>query len=101
MAELLELPATQGLLVAQVTRGGPAATAGIQPGRRVVVIGNQEFVIGGDLIVELDGKQIITPADLSRSVIQKKPGDVIRITLYRGNRRTTVEVTLGERPDVD
>ena len=101
VAELLELPATQGLLVAQVTRGGPAATAGIQPGRRVVVIGNQEFVIGGDLIVELDGKQIITPADLSRSVIQKKPGDVIRITLYRGNRRTTVEVTLGERPDVD
>ena len=55
VADLLNLPASQGLLIARVTRGGPAEAADIQPGRNLVLIGNQEFLIGGDLFVEIDG----------------------------------------------
>jgi S1-C subfamily serine protease len=101
LAELLGLPASQGLLVARLTRGGPADGAGIQGGRSVALIGNQEFVIGGDLLVEADGNPLVTSRDLNRYLLKKKPGDVVRFTLYRGRNKMTVSVTLGDAPDTD
>ena len=101
VAELLRLPASQGLLVARVTRGGPADAAGIQPGRNIVLIGNQEFIIGGDLLVEVDGIALTNSLVLNRYIVKKKPGDVIKFTLYRDNERMTVNVKLGEMPDRD
>ena len=65
----------------------------------MALIGNEQFVIGGDLIVEVDGSPIESSVDLSRYVLKKKPGEVIRITLYRGRERMDVEVELGERPE--
>lgn len=99
IAQLLDLPVSQGLLVFRVTPGGPAEQAGIRPGQELVLIGNEEFVIGGDLIVEVDGTPIANTQELSRYVLKKRPGDVIRMTLYRGKRRMTLDVKLGERPD--
>ena len=97
LAELLNLPAPQGLLIAQLTRGGPAEQAGLRAGRQVVLIGNQEFVIGGDLIVELDGTPVATSSDLTRYLRKKKPGEVARVTIFRGRERMTVDVTLADR----
>ena len=99
IAQLLDLPVSQGLLVYRVTPGGPAEQAGIRPGQELVLIGNEEFVIGGDLIAEVDGSPIANPQELGRYVLRKRPGDVIRMTLYRGRRRMTLDVKLGERPD--
>ena len=99
IAELLRLPADHGLLVAQLTRGGPADQAGIQPGNRLVLIGNQEFVIGGDLLVEVDGNPLRSSVDLSRYILKKKPGETVEVTLYRGQQRRTIAVELGERRD--
>jgi putative serine protease PepD len=101
LAELLNLPSPQGLLIAQLNRGGPAEQAGLRPGRQGVVIGNQQVVIGGDLIVDVDGIPIASTADLNRALRRKKPGDAARVTIFRGNQRMTVEVKLGERSDTD
>ncbi|MBI3934335.1 MAG: trypsin-like peptidase domain-containing protein [Acidobacteria bacterium] len=97
LAELLNLPAPQGLLIAQITRAGPADQAGLRAGRQVVLIGNQEFVIGGDLIVELDGTAVASSSDLTRYLRRKKPGDVARVTIFRGRQRMTVDVQLADR----
>jgi len=97
IAELLNLPAEQGLLIAQLTRGGPAAQAGLRAGSQGVLIGNQEFVIGGDLIVALDGTPVATSSDLTRYLRKKKPGEVAHVTLYRGANKLTVDVKLAER----
>jgi putative serine protease PepD len=99
LAQVLDLPASQGLLIAQVTRGGPADQAGLRAGRQVVLIGNQQLVIGGDLIVALDGTPVTTPADLARYLRRKRPGDTTRVTLFRGRERMTVEVQLADRGD--
>ncbi|HWP85488.1 MAG TPA: trypsin-like peptidase domain-containing protein [Terriglobia bacterium] len=99
LAELLELPASQGLLIAQITRGGPAERAGLRAGQQLVLIGNQQFVIGGDLLVEIDGTPIASTTDLTRYLRKKKPGEVVRVTIFRGNRRMTVNVTLADRGD--
>jgi S1-C subfamily serine protease len=101
IAELLALSATQGLLVARLVSGGPAEAAGIQGGRSIAIIGNQEFVIGGDLIVEIDGTPMATAHDLNGYLLKKKPNDVAKVTLYRAKRRMTVDLKLGETPDTD
>jgi S1-C subfamily serine protease len=101
LAGLLELPAEHGLLVARLTRGGPAEDAGLLGGRSVAVIGNQEYIIGGDLMVDIDGKPLATTTDLTGYLQKKKPDDVIKITLYRGKKKMTVDVKLGESPDTE
>jgi S1-C subfamily serine protease len=101
LAELLELPAQQGLLVARLTRGAPAEDAGILGGRSVAVLGNQEYIIGGDLIVDIDGKAMATNQDLAGFLQKKKPDEVVKLTLYRGKKKMTVDVKLGETPDTE
>jgi putative serine protease PepD len=101
IARVLELPVSEGLLVFQVTRGGPAERAGIQAGRRLVLLGNEQFVIGGDVIVSLDSTPITSNQDLSQYVLRKRPGDTVAVTLYRDGRRMTVNVELDERRSPD
>ena len=50
-------PLTAGVLVMQVVPGSAAARAGIQGGNQRVYYGNYEILIGGDLIVEIDGQR--------------------------------------------
>jgi S1-C subfamily serine protease len=97
LAGLLNLPAEQGLLIAQLTRGGPAEQAGLRAGRQYVLIGNQQVVIGGDLLVEADGAPLYSVEDLNRYLRRKKPGDVSKVTFFRDGRRTTLDVKLGDR----
>ncbi|MGH9784885.1 MAG: PDZ domain-containing protein [Terriglobia bacterium] len=49
----------------------------------------------------LDQTPIRNNQELSQYVLQKRPGDVVRITLYRGQQRMTVNVELDERPSPD
>ena len=99
LARALQLPTEKGLLVAQVSRGSAAQLAGIQPGTELGYWGNQQVVIGGDLIVGIDGAEINTNNDLTRLLARKRPGDSVKVTLYRDGRRMTLDVTLKERPD--
>lgn len=101
LARFLNLPVSQGLLVYRVTPGGPADQAGIRGGRQLVFLGNEQIVIGGDVIVNLDGTPIRDSQELSQYVLKKRPGDVVRVTLYRGQQRMTLDVTLDERPSPD
>jgi len=101
IARVLNLPVSEGLLVFQVTRGGPADRAGIQAGRQLVFLGNEQFVIGGDIIVSLDSTPITSNQDLSQYVLRKRPGDTVAVTLYRDDQRMTVNVKLDERRNQD
>ena len=98
LAEALDLPAEDGLLVENTTKGGPAAVAGIRGGDRYVRAGMQRIAIGGDLIVAADGQKVVSPFDLNIILNRKRPGDTVTLTLYRGGKKMDVPVTLGERP---
>ncbi|MCC6391055.1 MAG: trypsin-like peptidase domain-containing protein [Bryobacterales bacterium] len=99
LAELLELPAEGGLLVQDVGQGSAADQAGLRGARRYVIVGNTEVGIGGDLIMDLEGQRVERPDALSRVLNNKRPGDSLDMTIYRGGRKIKVKVTLGERPD--
>jgi S1-C subfamily serine protease len=54
---------------------------------------------GGDVIVELEGTEITSSAELQSAVEAKRPGETVTITVVRDGDRETLEVTLGERPE--
>jgi S1-C subfamily serine protease len=90
-------PNQRGLLVEQVTAG--AQDAGVQAGTRRVQLGNQTILVGGDLIVAIDGQPVATGGDLRGWIEDNKhPGDTTTVSLLRNGQRVDVQVTLSERP---
>ena len=96
LAEALDLPVQDGLLVEQTTKGSPAAMAGIRGGDRLAQAGMQRIWIGGDVIVALDGQKVSNEIDINLILNRKRPGDSVTITLYRGAKKMDVPVKLGE-----
>ena len=94
-ADDLNLPASQGALITSVVRGGPADKAGLRAGRTNTAAG---VVAGGDLIVEIAGKPVKTPDDVSQAIAAKKPGESVEVEYYRGDHKKTTKVKLGKRP---
>lgn len=97
-AEALSLPVREGVLVARVARGGPAHQAGIRGGTQRVEVGNAILVVGGDILVAVDGEKVESAEAFHRMMKSRRPGDKIRLTLWRGREKKEIEVKLGERP---
>jgi S1-C subfamily serine protease len=97
LAEAMDLPVEEGLLVETVTRGGPAAAGGIRGGDRIAQAGMRRIYIGGDIIVAIDGQKIASQFDVNVVLNRKRPGDSVTVTIYRGGKKMDVPVKLGER----
>jgi S1-C subfamily serine protease len=97
LAEALDLPVQEGLLVEVATKDGPAAAAGIRGGDRIVQAGMRRFYIGGDVIVAVDGQKIATQFDVNLLLNHHRPGDTVNVTVYRGGKKMDISVKLGER----
>jgi S1-C subfamily serine protease len=98
IADLFNLPVEQGLLVVRVFEGSGADEAGLRAGDTEVVVAGESYLLGGDIIVEIDGKPVQAVDDLRELVTAKKPGDKIRIEAYRGDDKRRFDVTLGRQP---
>src|ERR1700686_4528503 len=96
LAEQLGLPADSGLLVVQVVPGGAADRAGLHGGTERAYLGNMPIMVGGDLIVAIDGQDVQDQQDLSQVMNNHRAGDTVRITIYRAKKKMDVSVTLGE-----
>jgi S1-C subfamily serine protease len=57
-------------------------------------------MLGGDLIVGIDGQAITTPQDLSNALNAHHAGDTVTLTIYRGQQRMNVKVTLSDAKQV-
>jgi S1-C subfamily serine protease len=97
LAEILELPVGHGFLVARVQSDDSFGQAGIRGGRQTYLVGNSLMILGGDIIVEIDGQPIDSKARLDRIIDNKKPGEVVDVKIYRQTRLMTLRVTLIER----
>lgn len=97
LADALNLPVKQGLLVERVTDGSPAAQAGLRGGDRQVMLGLHRLLIDGDLIVSVDGKDVSSELDLAVILNHKRPGDIVRVSFYRAGKMSGTTVKLGEQ----
>jgi S1-C subfamily serine protease len=99
LAEKLGLDTTFGGLIAEVVAGGPAQKAGLREGDQRLVFQGQPYRTGGDVILQVDGHDIVGPNDLARFIAFRKPGEKVTLTIIRDGEHKHVEVTLGKRPD--
>ena len=76
--------AASGAEVAAVVPGGPADTGGLRD---------------GDIIVNVGGKEVLAPEDISTAIESRKPGDQVPIEIQRAGAAQTLHITLGKRPN--
>jgi S1-C subfamily serine protease len=96
LASQMGLASDYGLLIVQVVPGGAADNAGLRGGSERAFLGNIPIMVGGDLIVAIDGKQMEDQQELAQIMNNHRAGDTVRVTVYRGKKKMDVNVVLGE-----
>ncbi len=86
IADSLGLKSQKGALVASAQDNGPAKKAGIK---------------AGDVITQVDGKDVDSSRDLARMIGAYMPGKSVDVTVWRGGKDETVKVDLGKLPNTD
>ena len=98
LAGKLGLPVAHGALVADVVKGSPADKAGVRGGGKEIRFQASLVKPGGDLITKVNGVTITRERDLGDLISRHRPGDSVKLELYRGHQRREATVELGDRP---
>jgi S1-C subfamily serine protease len=98
VARLFRLPTARGLLVGRVCANTGAARAGLRGAAEEVTLAGDTWPLGGDIIVSADGVPVGSVERLRSLVEQDKPGDSLRLGIYRGTKAMNLEVKLGRQP---
>jgi len=101
LAEQMGLNADAGVLIQKVVPGGAADRAGLRGGNEQAYVGNTPIMLGGDLIVAIDGQQVTDPQDISVIMDRHQAGDTITVTILRGRRQMNIKLILGEARGVN
>jgi len=98
LARVFRLPVDAGVLVQSVGDGTAAARAGLEGGTKDVVVAGDGYTLGGDVIVAVAGRRVASLEELRDVLARHKPGQTVKLELYRDNERRTLDVTLGRQP---
>lgn len=99
VADALGLPVRQGVLISEVFADSPADRAGLQSGTQRSVVRGVEIPVDADVIVAINGSTVNDIDDLVAYLVENtSPGDVVTLTIVRGNQTLDLDVTLGVRP---
>jgi S1-C subfamily serine protease len=101
LASQMGLAADHGVLIQRVIPGGPAERAGLHGGNEQAYVGNTPIMLGGDLIVAIDGHEITDPQDVSGIMDKHQAGDIVSVTIFRGRHQMTFKLKLGEAQDAN
>ena len=96
LAAQMGLSASYGVLIQRVVPGGAADRAGLRGGDQQAYVGNTPIMIGGDLVVAIDGQEIADPQDISAIMDKHQAGDTVSVTIVRGKRQISLKLILGE-----
>ena len=101
LAQQMGLAADYGVLIQRVIPGGAADQAGLHGGNEQAYVGNTPIMLGGDLIIAIDGQQVTNPQDISAIMDKHQAGDTISVTVLRGRKQMTLKLVLGEAGEVN
>jgi S1-C subfamily serine protease len=96
LADQMGLASDSGLLIVRVTPGSAADRAGLRGGTEKAYLGNYPIMLGGDLIVAIDGQAMEDQLELSHVMQNHHAGDTVTVTIYRGRKKMDIKVVLGE-----
>jgi S1-C subfamily serine protease len=98
--EGVSIPVEEGVLIVNVLSGSPADEAGLRGGTRQLRMGNFQLPVGGDIIIAIDGEDVLNYKELVVYLeTQTEIGDTIEITYYRDGEEQTTDLTVGKRPE--
>jgi serine protease Do len=100
LARIFQLPQSRGVLVQRIAKGSPAEKIGLKPGDRKAVIGDEEFLVGGDVILEVQGVSFDDPnvqKNVGMILQSRPPGAPMSVVVLRGGRKLQLEWTPPER----
>lgn len=86
IAESLGLKSEKGALVANAQDDGPAKKAG---------------VVAGDVITQVDGKDVDSPKELARLIAAEAPGKPVELSVWRNGKTETLKIDLGDLPNTN
>ena len=101
LASQMGLAVDSGVLVQRVIPGGAAERAGMRGGNEQAYVGNTPIMLGGDLIVAIDGQEVTDPQDINALMDKHQAGDTVSVTFYRGSKQITLKLILGEARDTN
>ena len=99
LASQMGLSADSGVLIQRVLPGGAAERAGLRGGNEQAYVGNTPIMLGGDLILAIDGQEVTDPQDINALMDKHQAGDTVSVTILRGQHRMTIKLILGEARD--
>jgi serine protease Do len=80
--------------------GSPADRAGVHGGNLSVVTEGEEYLLGGDIITAINGEPVRTHDEYLARVKTMRPGQRVKVTLFRDGRGRELIVTVAERPSL-
>jgi serine protease Do len=89
MAEALKVPQEGGFLVKQVVKDSVAFRLGLRGGDRIGIVEGQQIVVGGDILLTVQGLRPTSNADMVQVLKMLetiKPGEVLRATVLRDEK---------------
>lgn len=100
LAQAMNLdPSQRGALVVDIAQNSPASKAGLQGGDNQTTVNGQSAVLGGDVIIAIDGQTVNTFEDLSSYLVNHtQVGQTVTLTILRQGKQQTVQLTLGVLP---
>ena len=98
IAGLVRMPLTPGYLVEVVYDGSPADRAGVRGGNLSVVIQGEEYLLGGDVVTAIQGTAVRSHQDYLARVKTLRPGQRVKITIFRDGHQRDLTMTVAERP---
>jgi S1-C subfamily serine protease len=101
LAEQIGLAVDSGILIEQVIPGGAAEKAGLRGGTEQAYLGNTPILLGGDLIVAIDGQPVTNPQEINAIMEKHQAGDTVSVTFYRGQKKITLKLIAGEARDTN
>ncbi len=98
LQKLLQIPLVEGLLVEVVEPGSPAEKAGIEGGTMELSLGGTSVLLGGDIVVSINGAAMTASENLAHVMRGLKVGGTIKLRLFRQGKYRDVHYALPERP---
>jgi serine protease Do len=86
-----------GLLVQRIASGSPAQRIGLKAGTIPASIGNDQLLVGGDIVLAIQGIPLTEPDDFVKArqkLVEMRPGDLATVTVLRGGKTIALTTSL-------